>query len=183
MIASSVAAGALAVVTGRLAAATGQHVMHDLRVVVFRHLQDLSLGYLTRTRSRTGELIARVIDIGGVASVLSTTVTAAVQNVTSAVAITQDAAERGLRQDAAERVLAGRRAPRGLARRSHGGRAGPCRTALAADRRPGCSIASPTPETRATFGRNGGTEMAATFTQWKQEFDGCYLVVTRRRPW
>ncbi|MDQ1652836.1 MAG: ATP-binding cassette, subfamily bacterial [Cryptosporangiaceae bacterium] len=86
MIATSIGAGALGVVTGRLAAATGQRVMHDLRVAVFAHLQDMSVGFFTRTR--TGELLSRVInDIGGVESVLSTTVTSAVQNVTSAVAI------------------------------------------------------------------------------------------------
>jgi ATP-binding cassette subfamily B protein len=86
MIASSLTAGVLAVVTGRIASAVGQRVMHELRVAVFAHLQDMSVGFFTRTQ--TGELLSRVIsDIGGVEAVLSTTATSAVQNLTSASAI------------------------------------------------------------------------------------------------
>jgi ATP-binding cassette, subfamily B, bacterial len=86
MVASSVASGALGVTTNRLAQMIGQRVMHDLRVSVYAHLQRMSLGFFTR--SRTGELMSRVVnDIGGVDAVLTGTAAAIVQNAVSALAI------------------------------------------------------------------------------------------------
>jgi ATP-binding cassette subfamily B protein len=86
MIGSSVLAGVLGVTSNRLANVVGQHVMHDLRVGVYGHLQRMSLAFFTR--SRVGELLSRVVnDVGGVDNVLTTTATATVQNATSALAI------------------------------------------------------------------------------------------------
>ncbi len=86
MIGSSVAAGVLGVTTNQLANVVGQRVMHDLRVGVYGHLQRMSLAFFTR--SRTGELLSRVVnDIGGVDTVLTTTATATVQNATTGLAI------------------------------------------------------------------------------------------------
>jgi ABC-type multidrug transport system fused ATPase/permease subunit len=63
----------------------GQHVMHDLRTAVFRHLQRLSLAFFTRTR--TGEVQSRIAsDIGGVENVVTSTATQIVSNVATAIA-------------------------------------------------------------------------------------------------
>ena len=65
MIAIAVVTGALGVVQTLLSNQVGQHVMHDLRAAVYRHLQRLSLAFFTRTR--TGEVQSRISnDIGGV---------------------------------------------------------------------------------------------------------------------
>ena len=86
MIVSSVSAGALGVGTSQLATVIGQHVMHDLRVDVYEHLQRMSLAFFTRTH--TGELLSRVVnDIGGVDNVLTNTATSTVQNVTTGLAV------------------------------------------------------------------------------------------------
>ena len=59
--------------------------MHDLRAVVYAHLQRMSLAFFTRTR--TGEVQSRIAnDIGGVDSVVTSTATSIVQNVTTVVA-------------------------------------------------------------------------------------------------
>jgi ATP-binding cassette subfamily B protein len=59
--------------------------MHDLRASVFRHLQQLSLAFFTRTR--TGEVQSRISnDIGGVQSVVTNTATSIASNVTTVVA-------------------------------------------------------------------------------------------------
>jgi ATP-binding cassette subfamily B protein len=86
MIAASAAASALGVFTGQLATVIGQHVMHDLRVSVYRHLQRMSLRFFTRTK--TGDVLSRVVnDVGGVDNVLTSTATSAVQSSTQAIAI------------------------------------------------------------------------------------------------
>jgi ATP-binding cassette, subfamily B, bacterial len=63
----------------------GQRVMHDLRTSVYRHLQNMSLAFFTRTR--TGEVQSRIAnDIGGLESVVTTTATSIASNVTTVLA-------------------------------------------------------------------------------------------------
>jgi ATP-binding cassette, subfamily B, bacterial len=58
----------------------GQKVMRDLRDRLYRHLQGLSLGFFTGTR--TGEIQSRVAnDVGGVQNVVTSTVTNVLSNV------------------------------------------------------------------------------------------------------
>jgi len=86
MIGSSVASGVLGVYASQLSNVVGQRVMHDLRVAVYSHLQRMSLAFFTRTR--TGELLSRVLnDVGGVDSVLTNTANTMVQNGVSALAV------------------------------------------------------------------------------------------------
>src|SRR5436190_14856557 len=85
MIAIAVATGALGVIQTLLSNQVGQRVMHDLRASVFRHLQQLSLAFFTRTR--TGEVQSRISnDIGGVQNVVTNTATSIASNVTTVVA-------------------------------------------------------------------------------------------------
>ena len=85
MIAIAIVTGVLGVVQTLLSNQVGQHVMHDLRASVFRHLQRLSLAFFTRTR--TGEVQSRISnDIGGVQSVVTNTATSIASNVTTVVA-------------------------------------------------------------------------------------------------
>src|SRR6186713_2943208 len=81
MIAIAIVTGALGVVQTLLSNQVGQRVMHDLRAAVFRHLQQLSLAFFTRTR--TGEVQSRISnDIGGVQNVVTNTATSIASNVT-----------------------------------------------------------------------------------------------------
>ena len=74
MIAIAIATGVIGVWQTLLSNQVGQRVMHDLRAAVFRHLQQLSLAFFTRTR--TGEVQSRISnDIGGVQSVVTSTAT------------------------------------------------------------------------------------------------------------
>jgi ATP-binding cassette subfamily B protein len=85
MIAIAIVTGALGVIQTLLSNQVGQRVMHDLRAAVFRHLQRLSLGFFTGTR--TGEVQSRISnDIGGVQSVVTNTATSIASNVTTVVA-------------------------------------------------------------------------------------------------
>ncbi len=85
MIAIAVATGVLGVIQTLLSNQVGQRVMHDLRAAVFRHLQQLSLAFFTRTR--TGEVQSRISnDIGGVQNVVTNTATSIASNVTTVVA-------------------------------------------------------------------------------------------------
>ena len=85
MIAIAIVTGALGVVQTLLSNQVGQHVMHDLRTAVYRHLQRLSLAFFTRTR--TGEVQSRLAnDIGGVQEVVTSTATSIVSNVTTVIA-------------------------------------------------------------------------------------------------
>ncbi|WP_326569334.1 ABC transporter ATP-binding protein [Amycolatopsis rhabdoformis] len=87
MIASALGSGALGVATTGLSNTIGQRVMNELRVSVYGHLQRMSLGFFTRTK--TGEILSRVFnDIGGVDNVVTTTAASIVQNGTTALAIT-----------------------------------------------------------------------------------------------
>ena len=85
MIAIAVATGVLSVIQTLVSNQVGQRVMHDLRAAVFRHLQQLSLAFFTRTR--TGEVQSRISnDIGGVQNVVTNTATSIASNVTTVVA-------------------------------------------------------------------------------------------------
>jgi ATP-binding cassette, subfamily B, bacterial len=85
MIAVSVVNSVLNVVQTLISTTVGQRVMHDLRVRVYSHLQRLSLGFFTRTR--TGEIQSRIAnDIGGMQSFVTNTATTIVSSVTTAVA-------------------------------------------------------------------------------------------------
>jgi ATP-binding cassette, subfamily B, bacterial len=85
LIAIAVITGVLAVAQTWLSNVVGQQVMHDLRAAVYRHLQQLSLAFFTRTR--TGEVQSRIAnDIGGVERVVTSTATSIVSNTTSVVA-------------------------------------------------------------------------------------------------
>jgi ATP-binding cassette subfamily B protein len=85
MIAISIATGALGVLQTYMSNVVGQHVMHDLRSAVYRHLQRLSLAFFTRTR--TGEIQSRISnDIGGVETVVTSTATSIVSSLTTVIA-------------------------------------------------------------------------------------------------
>jgi ATP-binding cassette subfamily B protein len=82
MIVIAIVTGALGVFQTLFSNQVGQHVMHDLRAAVFRHLQRLSLAFFTRTR--TGEVQSRISnDIGGVQNVVTNTATSIASNVTT----------------------------------------------------------------------------------------------------
>src|SRR5436305_4714047 len=85
MIAIAIATGVLGVGQTWLSNSVGQRVMHELRSAVHRHLQRLSLAFLTRTR--TGEVQSRIAnDIGGVENVVTNTATSIVSNLTTVLA-------------------------------------------------------------------------------------------------
>jgi ATP-binding cassette subfamily B protein len=85
MIVIAIVSGALGVVQTLLSNQVGQRVMHDLRAAVFRHLQQLSLAFFTRTR--TGEVQSRINnDIGGVQNVVTNTATNITSSLTTVVA-------------------------------------------------------------------------------------------------
>jgi ATP-binding cassette subfamily B protein len=85
MIAISIVTGAIGVVQSYFSTQVGQRVMHDLRTAVYRHLQQLSLAFFTRTR--TGEVQSRIAnDIGGVDNVLTSTATSVMSTVTTVIA-------------------------------------------------------------------------------------------------
>src|SRR5579862_6987073 len=86
MIAIAIATSALSVIQTYVSTDVGQRVMHDLRVAVYRHLQQLSLAFFTRTRA--GEVQSRIAnDIGGVDNVLTSTATSVMSNVTTVAAV------------------------------------------------------------------------------------------------
>jgi ATP-binding cassette subfamily B protein len=74
----------LDVVQGLLTNRIGQGVMHELRVRLYAHLEQMSLGFFARTR--TGEVQSRIAnDIGGMQTVVTSTATDFVQNLTTVV--------------------------------------------------------------------------------------------------
>jgi ATP-binding cassette subfamily B protein len=84
-ISISVTTSAIGVVQSYLSTQVGQRVMHDMRTSVFRHLQQLSLAFFTKTR--TGEVQSRISnDIGGVDNVLTSTATSVMSTVTTVAA-------------------------------------------------------------------------------------------------
>lgn len=69
----------------RYTARVGNNVMGDLRVRLFSHLQSMELGFFTRTK--TGVIQSRLQnDVGGVASVLSNTVSSVIGNTVTVIA-------------------------------------------------------------------------------------------------
>ncbi|MDL5155780.1 ABC transporter ATP-binding protein [Actinomycetospora termitidis] len=85
MVAVAAVTAALGVVQTWISTAVGQRVMHRLRTDVFAHLQRLSLGFFTRTR--TGEVQSRITnDIGGMQSVVTSTATSIAANLTTVIA-------------------------------------------------------------------------------------------------
>jgi ATP-binding cassette subfamily B protein len=86
MLVCAALAAALGVACTWLANLIGQHVMHDLRVGVYTHLQRMSLRFFTRARA--GELQSRIAnDVGGVDNVVSSTASSIVQNVFAAATV------------------------------------------------------------------------------------------------
>jgi ATP-binding cassette subfamily B protein len=85
MVAIAAINGVCSVVQSYLSTQVGQNVMHDLRTSVYRHLQQLSLAFFTKTR--TGEVQSRIAnDIGGVDNVLTSTATSVMSTVTTVIA-------------------------------------------------------------------------------------------------
>ena len=85
MVVVAAVTAALGVVQTWIATSVGQRVMHRLRTDVFAHLQRLSLGFFTRTR--TGEVQSRITnDIGGMQSVVTSTATSIAANLTTVIA-------------------------------------------------------------------------------------------------
>ena len=73
MAAIAVAGGGLGIVQTYLTNKVGQNVMRDLRDTLYRHLQTMSLGFFTGTR--TGEIQSRVSnDVVGIQTVVTSTV-------------------------------------------------------------------------------------------------------------
>lgn len=75
----TVVSGSLGIVQTYLTNLVGQRVMRDLRDNLYRHLQSLSLGFFTDTR--TGEIQSRVADdVGGVQRVVTNTASDVLSN-------------------------------------------------------------------------------------------------------
>ncbi len=75
----TVVTSATGIVQTYLTNQVGQRVMRDLRDGLYRHLQSLSIGFFTGTR--TGEIQSRVAnDVGGVQNVVTSTVTNIISN-------------------------------------------------------------------------------------------------------
>ena len=75
----------LGIVQTRFTARVGNQVMGDLRVKLFSHLQSMELGFFTRTK--TGVIQSRLQnDVGGVANVLSNTVSSVIGNTVTVIA-------------------------------------------------------------------------------------------------
>ena len=71
--------GIMGVVQTYITNKVGQNVMRDLRDAVYAHLQGMSLGFFTSTR--TGEIQSRVSnDVGGIQSVVTSTLTDTISN-------------------------------------------------------------------------------------------------------
>ena len=79
MAAITVVSGGLGILQTYLTNLVGQRVMRDLRDRLYRHLQSLSLGFFTDTR--TGEVQSRIAsDVGGVQTVVTSTVSNVLSN-------------------------------------------------------------------------------------------------------
>ena len=75
-----VVTGGIGIVQTYLTNQVGQKVMRDLRDRLYRHLQSLSMGFFTGTR--TGEIQSRVTnDVGGVQTVVTSTITDILSNI------------------------------------------------------------------------------------------------------
>ncbi|MCZ7546686.1 MAG: ABC transporter ATP-binding protein/permease [Anaerolineae bacterium] len=79
------ATGVMRVYQRKLNAAIGEGVIYDLRVALYSHLQRLSLGFFTNTK--TGELMSRLNnDVVGAQNAISNTIVSIVTNAITAVA-------------------------------------------------------------------------------------------------
>ena len=79
MASVSIATGVLGISQSFLTIRMGQRVMRDIRDQLYRHLQSLSMGFFTDTR--TGEIQSRVADdVGGVQKVVTTTISDVISN-------------------------------------------------------------------------------------------------------
>jgi ATP-binding cassette subfamily B protein len=80
MSAIAILNGVMGVIQTYMTNSVGQSVMRDLRDAVYAHLQGMSLGFFTSTR--TGEIQSRVSnDVGGIQSVVTSTLTDTVANI------------------------------------------------------------------------------------------------------
>ena len=80
MVLIALANGVLGIVQTYMTNQVGQNVMRDLRDRVYAHLQGMSLGFFTGTR--TGEIQSRVSnDVGGIQTAVTTTLTDTIANV------------------------------------------------------------------------------------------------------
>ncbi len=80
MLAASIGAGLLSVGLSYLSTTMGQHVMRDLRVRLYAHLQAMSLRFYTA--ARTGESLSRLSnDVNGVQAAVTSTLTTVLRNV------------------------------------------------------------------------------------------------------
>src|SRR6478736_3351494 len=85
MVLIAVGTTVLEVIQSRQSTLVGQSVMHRLRTSVYSHLQRLSLGFYTRTR--TGEIQSRIAgDIGSMQATVTSTVTSVVSSGTTVIA-------------------------------------------------------------------------------------------------
>jgi ATP-binding cassette subfamily B protein len=85
MVALWAASAALGVWQTYLTASVGNQVMGDLRIRLFRHLQRMELAFFTRTK--TGVIQSRLQnDVGGVAGVLSNTISSVIGNTVTVIA-------------------------------------------------------------------------------------------------
>ncbi|QBE50296.1 ABC transporter ATP-binding protein [Leucobacter triazinivorans] len=85
MIAVFVVSSGLGIVQTLVTARVGNRVMGDLRVRLFAHLQSMELGFFTRTQ--TGVIQSRLQnDVGGVANVLTNTVSNVIGNTVTVIA-------------------------------------------------------------------------------------------------
>ncbi|MDA1129002.1 MAG: ABC transporter ATP-binding protein [Chloroflexi bacterium] len=79
MTSIAIANGVMGVIQTYMTNKVGQNVMRDLRDAVYAHLQGMSLGFFTSTR--TGEIQSRVSnDVGGIQSVVTSTLTDTISN-------------------------------------------------------------------------------------------------------
>ncbi|MGJ0203504.1 ABC transporter ATP-binding protein/permease [Leucobacter sp. gxy201] len=85
MVAIFVVSSGFGIVQTLLTARVGNSVMGDLRVRLFTHLQSMELGFFTRTK--TGVIQSRLQnDVGGVANVLTNTVSSVLGNTVTVIA-------------------------------------------------------------------------------------------------
>ena len=86
MAAVTVLGGLLGIVQTWATNIVGQRVMRDLRDRLYSHLQSLSLGFFTGTR--TGEIQSRIAnDVGGIQNVVTNTLVSVLSNVVAVISI------------------------------------------------------------------------------------------------
>ena len=79
MVGITLVTGLFGIIQTYLTNLIGQNVMRDLRNLLYGHLQSLSLGFFTDTR--TGEVQSRISDdVGGIQNVVTTTLSQVLSN-------------------------------------------------------------------------------------------------------